>query len=192
MPIFLRVIRRYKSRGIEPIMAANGARSFTLPIRRKMEWLMMIRKTSRTVFATLILLLLSSGLISACSGNAASTSGADSLAMAPMAGMPSKVKSAPTTVKQAYQFAVANPEILKQIPCYCGCGAMGHTSNYSCYVQSVDEKGAVNYDNHALGCSICVDITQDTMRLLTQGKPVSEIKAIIDQTYSQYGPSNIP
>ena len=41
---------------------------------------------------------------------------------------------------------------------------------------------------HALGCSICVDITQDTMRLLRQGKTVSEIKALIDQTYSQYGP----
>ena len=152
----------------------------------------MIRKHQRTVFTILVLLLLSSGLISACSGNVASKSGTDNLTMAPMAGMPSEVKSAPTTVKQAYQFAVANPDILKQIPCYCGCGAMGHTSNYSCYVQSVDEKGAVNYDNHALGCSICVDITQDTMRLMKQGKTVAEIKTIVDQTYSQYGRSNIP
>jgi hypothetical protein len=109
-----------------------------------------------------------------------------------MAGMPADVKSAPTTVKQAYQFAVANPNVMKQIPCYCGCGAMGHTSNYSCYVQSVDEKGVVTFDNHALGCSICVDITQDTMRYMRQGKSVSEIKTLIDQTYSQYGPSNIP
>ena len=152
----------------------------------------MMRKPQRAVFSILILLLLSSGMLSACSGNAGSKSGADNLAMAPLAGMPAEVKSAPTTVKQAYQFAVANPDILKQIPCYCGCGAMGHTSNYSCYVQSVDEKGAVNYDNHALGCSICVDITQDTMRLLKQFKSVSDIKSIIDQTYSQYGPSNIP
>src|SRR4030065_536692 len=104
--------------------------------------MIMIRKPQRTVFPILILLLLSSGLISACSGNAGSKSGADKWAMAPRAGMPAEVKSAPTTVKQAYQFAVANPDILKQIPCYCGCGAMGHTSNYSCYVQSVDEKGA--------------------------------------------------
>ena len=47
-------------------------------------------------------------------------------------------------------------------------------------------------DAHALGCGICVDITQDTMRLLKQGKTVPEIKTIVDQTYSQYGPSNIP
>ena len=152
----------------------------------------MIRKPQRAVFTILILLLLSPGVLSACRGNAVSKSGADNLAMAPMAGMPAEVKSAPTTVKQAYQFAVANPDILKHIPCYCGCGAMGHTSNYACYVQGVDEKGTVTFDNHALGCSICVDITQDTMRLLKQGKTVAEIKTIVDQTYSQYGPSNIP
>jgi len=106
--------------------------------------------------------------------------------------MPAEVKSAPPAVQGAYQFAVANPDVLKQIPCYCGCGKMGHTSNYSCYVQNVDENGKVVYDTHALGCSICVDITQDTMRYLKQGKTVADIKSIVDQTYSQYGPSNIP
>ncbi len=112
--------------------------------------------------------------------------------MASMSGMPAEVKSAPLTVQQAYQFAVANPEVLKQIPCYCGCGKIGHTSNYACYVKNVAENDIITYDDHALGCSICVDITQDTMRLLRQGKAVGDIKTIIDQTYAQYGPSNIP
>jgi len=111
--------------------------------------------------------------------------------MAPMAGMPDNVKSAPTTVQQAYQFAAANPDVMKQIPCYCGCGSIGHTSNYSCYVQSVDDKGTVTYDTHALGCSICVDITQDTIRLLKQGKTVPVIKAYVDQAYSKFGLSNM-
>ena len=137
-------------------------------------------------------MLLSSGILSACSGNASAASSDGNLPMASMAGMPAEVKSAPTTVQQAYQFAVANPDVMKQIPCYCGCGNMGHTSNYSCYVQDVDDKGAITFDTHALGCSICVDITQDTMRLLKQGKTVPEIKSIVDQSYSQYGPSNIP
>jgi hypothetical protein len=112
--------------------------------------------------------------------------------MASMEGMPVEVKAAPVTVQQAYQFAAANPDVMKHIPCYCGCGAMGHTSNYSCYVSDVDSNGNVSYDTHALGCSICVDITQDTMRMLKQGKTVPEIKAFVDQTYSQYGSSNIP
>jgi hypothetical protein len=138
----------------------------------------------------LVLPLVFSGLLSACGANA---SGSDhDLAMASMDQMPADVKSAPVTVQQAYQFNVANPDVMKQIPCYCGCGAIGHTSNYSCYVSSVDANGKINFETHALGCSICVDITQDTMRLLKQGKSVPEIKAIIDQTYSKYGSSNIP
>ncbi len=149
----------------------------------------MLFNTCRTVYTILILAFIS-GLLTAC-GEAATTRGQD-LSMASIKDMPAEVKSAPVTVQQAYQFAVANPNVMQQIPCYCGCGAMGHTSNYSCYISSVETDGKVNYDTHALGCSICVDITQDTMRLLKQGKTVSEIKTSIDQTYSKYGLSNMP
>jgi hypothetical protein len=152
----------------------------------------MARTKPRVFFITLILMLLATSVLSACSSNPSSTTDTGGLAMASMSGMPEEVKSAPTTVQQAYQFNVANPEVMKQIPCYCGCGKMGHTSNYSCYVQGVDDQGAITYDTHALGCSICVDITQDTMRMLRQGKTVAEIKASVDQTYAKYGPSNIP
>ncbi len=123
---------------------------------------------------------------------ACSTAKGNDLIMASMDGMPAEVRSAPTTVQQAYRFAVANPDLMKQIPCYCGCGAMGHTSNYSCYVSGVDASGTITYDQHALGCSLCVDITQDTMRLYKQGKSTTDIKAYVDSTYSKYGPSNIP
>ncbi len=112
--------------------------------------------------------------------------------MASMEGMPKEVTSSPTVVRQAYQFAAANPDVLKYVPCYCGCDDIGHSSNYACYISGVDADGGITYDAHALGCSICVDITQDVMRLLKQGKPVGEIKTYIDQIYSQYGPSNMP
>jgi hypothetical protein len=109
------------------------------------------------------------------------------LAMAPLAQMPDQVRSAPVIVQKSYQFVIANPDLMKQIPCYCGCGAIGHTSNYACYV---GENGII--DNHALGCSICVDITQDVMRLTGQGKDPLEIKNYIDSVYSKFGTSNIP
>jgi len=114
------------------------------------------------------------------------------LHMMSMDQMPAEVQSAPVTVQTAYQFAAANPDAMKNIPCYCGCGNIGHTSNYSCYVSSVDDKGKITFDNHALGCSICVDITQDAMRLLKEGKTVPEIKAYVDATYGKYGTSNMP
>lgn len=110
----------------------------------------------------------------------------------PMAGMPEEIAAAPLVVRQAYDFAAAHPEVMQEIPCYCGCGSIGHTSNYACYVSDVDSAGTITYDLHALGCSICVDITRDTQRLLDEGLSVSEIRAEIDATYSAFGPSNMP
>jgi len=150
----------------------------------------MRRNFPRFSIPLLLLLILFSGLLTACGANKPDED--HDLAMASMDGMPADVQNAPVLVQQAYQFNVANPDVMTQIPCYCGCGAMGHTSNYSCYVSGVDADGKVIIDAHALGCSICVDITQDTMRLYKQGKTVPEIKAFVDQTYAQYGPSNMP
>jgi len=138
----------------------------------------------------LTLFLIASILLAACGGGNKDDS-AD-LNMAPMQDMPAEVQEAPLTVQQAYQFAAANPEVTQHIPCYCGCGAMGHTSNYSCYVAGDNADGSLKFDEHALGCSICVDITQDAMRLTKEGKAVAEIRQYIDATYSQYGPSNMP
>lgn len=138
------------------------------------------------------LLILFSLTTAGCAAKATTTTSTATpeLAMAPMSGMPDEVKAAPVVVQQAYQFAVANPDALKHIPCYCGCGRMGHKSNYACYVQDVAE-GRPVFDTHALGCSICVDITQDVMRLTKEGKSGQDIRAYVDATYSKYGPSNL-
>ena len=132
--------------------------------------------------------------VTSCSNVAgqAMTTSAHEMAMAALSEMPAEVQAAPVVVQQAYQFAAANPDIVQQLPCYCGCGAMGHTSNYACYVARVDVDGKHEYDSHALGCSICVDITQDAIRLTRKGKSPAEIRAYVDQTYSKYGPSNMP
>lgn len=124
--------------------------------------------------------------------SACSSSKEADLHMMPMDQMPAEVQNAPVVVQQAYQFNTANPDIMKDIPCYCGCGNIGHESNYACYVASDDGNGNITFDNHALGCSICVDITQDVMRLLREGKSPQEARVYVDATYSKYGPSNIP
>ena len=141
----------------------------------------------RKLFLIVLTIVLLAGLLPACSSQ-----NSVHLNMMPLDKMPANVQSAPVTVQEAYQFAAANPDVMKQIPCYCGCGSMGHTSNYSCYVSSVNDIGNITFDNHALGCSICVDITQDVMRLLKEGKTVPEIRTFVDATYSKYGTSNMP
>ena len=147
----------------------------------------MFSKIRKLLFLSIMVVLLTTA-ISACSTQTKS----NDLQMIPMGQMPAEVQSAPATVQTAYQFAAANPDVMKNIPCYCGCGNIGHTSNYSCYVSGVDEEGTITFDNHALGCSICVDITQDVMRMTREGKSPQEARAYIDSNYSKYGPSNIP
>lgn len=149
-------------------------------------------KNNRLSFAAYFLLLatLLSGLLTGCSGK--ETGDETPFAMSHLEGAPAEISHAPVNVREAYAFAVANPEVLKELPCYCGCGPMGHTSNYACYVSSVDSSGKITYDTHALGCSICVDITRDAMRLLKENKSIGEIKEYVDATYSRYGPSNLP
>ncbi len=146
----------------------------------------MIFRSSKILFVVLLAVLLVPA-VSACSPRAQSN-----LHMMSLGEMPAEVQASASVVQQSYQFAAANPDVMKGIPCYCGCGNLGHTSNYSCYVTGADAQGKITFDNHALGCSLCVNITQDTMRLLKEGKTVPEIKAYVDVTYAKYGTSNMP
>ena len=47
--------------------------------------------------------------------------------------LPADIAKAPGEVREAYRFAINNRDTLGYIPCYCGCGSDGHTSNASCY-----------------------------------------------------------
>lgn len=131
-----------------------------------------------------ILVLATLFIVTACAADSL-----QGLKMAPPNMLPVKIQRAPARVREAYQFAVANPDALKNVPCYCGCGAVGHTSNYACYVKS-DSGGTVVFDEHSLGCSLCVEITRDVMRLSREGTSPGDIRAFIVSTYSRFGPPN--
>jgi len=76
------------------------------------------------------------------------------------------------------------------VPCYCGCGAIGHHSNLACYMKDVSAGGEIVFDDHALGCSICVDIALDVMKMTEEGRDLAAIRSQIVETYSAFGPSN--
>lgn len=133
----------------------------------------------------LLLFLILSPFLAGCGNDGGSD---HSYRLAPLSQMPPAVQDAPATVREAYRFAVHNEDVLGEIPCYCGCSGMGHTSNYSCFIADTDEQGEITFDEHALGCSICVDIAQDAMRMVDEGKSVAEIYAAVDATYSRFGP----
>ncbi|MGE0813237.1 MAG: PCYCGC motif-containing (lipo)protein [Vicinamibacterales bacterium] len=54
--------------------------------------------------------------------------------------------------RSVYDFAAQHPEVLRYVPCYCGCEAEGHPHNESCFVRSRDAKGNVTqWDMHGFG-----------------------------------------
>ena len=70
--------------------------------------------------------------------------------LAPENILPPDITRAPGNVREAYRFAIANRDTLKYIPCYCGCGSEGHTSNASCYVEDSSPPDQPIFDRMSL------------------------------------------
>ena len=88
-------------------------------------------------------------------------------------------------VRATYDFAAQHPEILKYVPCYCGCGSQGHKANESCFVAKRDPKGnVVEWDTHGFGCTICIDVGRKAMQMYTSGADVYSIRAAIEREYA--------
>lgn len=70
--------------------------------------------------------------------------------LVPESVLPVDIRAAPADVREAYRFAIANRDVLRYIPCYCGCVADGHTSNASCYVKDSSTPGDLIFDRMSL------------------------------------------
>lgn len=57
----------------------------------------------------------------------------------------------PRSTLELYALAPAIEADLQYIPCYCGCGQAGHTSNRDCYLRSPLGARPVVWDPHAAG-----------------------------------------
>ncbi len=45
-------------------------------------------------------------------------------------------------VKEAYEIAIHDGDLLQNMPCYCGCGEVGHEHNQHCFVTEIDDQVA--------------------------------------------------
>lgn len=96
------------------------------------------------------------------------------------------------TTRMAYEFAARHPEVIKYVPCYCGCERSGHSSNEGCFVRSRDARGGVTWDDHGWGCTICIDVAAEAARMHAAGGDVQSIRAAIDRKWSGRFPSSTP
>ena len=60
---------------------------------------------------------------------------------------PKFVLDAGPEVKRLYEFQIENGDIMRYMPCFCGCGQdAGHRNNRDCYVKQVNSDGSVDLD----------------------------------------------
>lgn len=148
----------------------------------------MQRLTSVLLLASLVtpLLLGAAG----CANNKGANPATHAVHLSAVSDSSTAAQNAEPRVRDAYRFAAANPEATKNVPCFCGCGPLGHANNYDCYIRDITADGKIIFDDHALGCTICVDITQDVLRMTGEGRAPPQIRQAIINAYSRYGPSN--
>ena len=70
----------------------------------------------------------------------------DEVQTVPRGGLPQFAAGA--DVPALYRFATTRGDVLRYMPCTCGCAQFGHTSNRSCYIKA-ETDAAVTYTSHA-------------------------------------------
>ncbi len=97
------------------------------------------------------------------------------------------VTDGPEDVRLSYAFAVERPDVLRHIPCYCGCGRQdGHRSVLDCYIAGRDLFGRPSYDSHGVACPICTAVVGQVRAHLAAGKTIEQARAEIDRFFSPY------
>jgi len=107
---------------------------------------------------------------------------------APVSALPEFLGGQPAPVRQVYQLAAQNTDLLQGIPCYCGCGdSAGHTSNMNCFVHEKKKDGSVVWDDHGTRCMVCMEIAVQAVKMKQDGKTPGEIRQAIDENYGKGG-----
>ena len=100
-------------------------------------------------------------------------------------------RPAPIT-RAAYEFAARHPEVLKHVPCFCGCERNGHGNNEDCFVARRKADGSPEWNPHGIGCGICIDVAVAARQMHASGASVADIRRAIDQKYKADYPTSTP
>jgi hypothetical protein len=88
-------------------------------------------------------------------------------------------------IRTAYEFAARHPEVMKYVPCFCGCERGGHKDNHDCFVAGRDSRNKVTaWEPHGLECLVCVSVAQQAWQMHNAGASVSAIRTSIEQKYA--------
>jgi hypothetical protein len=90
-----------------------------------------------------------------------------------------------------YRIAAANQPVFDRVPCYCGCKS--DPEKYRSLKDCFYNRQTGEFDEHAAGCTTCLDEAKDIGQWLGEGKSAKEIRAQIDAKYAERGePTDTP
>lgn len=151
---------------------------------------------TRTLARRRFLILGAAALATACTpGTTAKPSAPAASAVPPLGAHPARgiwpapYHAAPQQVRDAYTWAATHENILRYVPCYCGCVADGHKNNYDCFVRDTAANGWILMDLHGLSCGTCVAITLESAAMIEKGLTVRQIRSAIDARWAGTGPA---
>jgi hypothetical protein len=65
--------------------------------------------------------------------------------------LPDFVLNTSEKIQETYVMAATYPEVVAQVPCYCGCENDGHKSNLDCFIKGMGPENAVEeWDSHGI------------------------------------------
>ncbi len=100
--------------------------------------------------------------------------------------LPSFLETQSDDMRLVYQAAAKAHDVLKWMPCYCGCGEnAGHLNNFNCFVSEIKENGEVVWDDHGTRCAACLETAITSIKMVQEGKSLLEIRQVIDETYKE-------
>jgi hypothetical protein len=98
---------------------------------------------------------------------------------------PDYVTAAGPEVNSLYEFQITHGELMRYMPCFCGCGqTSGHRSNRDCFIKAVHPDGTVEFDQMAPTCDICLGVASQAREMLGQGSTPRAIRTAVDRKYA--------
>jgi hypothetical protein len=152
-------------------------------------------------FLAIVMVVLVAPTVAACGGSASQpewTAGpapvhtptqhaAQTPAEAAWAARPAYVRSHPV-IEEAYAYALARPDALDWLPCYCGCVAMDHRSNLDCFFKPTMDGLEPVFEEHASYCDICVETALMAKQMLGEGHSLREVRDRVDAMFGGRAP----
>ena len=90
-------------------------------------------------------------------------------------------------VRTLYEFVADNSYVARHLPCFCSCGQRhGHTSVETCYIKKRDPDGTLAWSDHAMQCTICMDVIRMGKAMHERGLSMDQIRSEVEKEYARF------